>query len=102
MNNLSLKQYKKGSLVEINNFGFERKVTFNPIDYYRIFFNQEVRHNGLEVNNEYYVRGFGNIDSKVFVSFYKSYKSEKIYIAYKTTDHIENLRTIGKMIQEEY
>jgi hypothetical protein len=102
VNNLSLKQYKGLNPRETDAFGYESKVTFNPIDYYKLFFNQEVKRNGLKVDEEYYVRGFGNIESKVFVAYYKSYKSEKIYVAYKSQDHLENLRTIGRLIQEEY
>jgi hypothetical protein len=48
------------------------------------------------------VRGFGNIDGKIFVSFYKSYKSEIVKIAYNVVEHQKNLSEIAELIEQEY
>lgn len=102
MANILLKQYEGKTHFEIAEMELESQVTYNAGNYYKMFFNQEMENIGFKVNEDYYVRGFGNIDGKIFVSFYKSYKSEVVKIAYKVVQHQQNLNEVAELIEQEY
>lgn len=101
MDNILIKQYDSNGN-EMGLVGLYSQITYNATEYYRIFFNQEIENVGFKANEYYYVRGFGNIDGKLFVSYYKSWKREIVNVAYSIQEHQENMRKIADMINEEY
>jgi len=102
MANILLKQFEGKTHFEIGKVELKSLVTYNAEDYYKIFFNQEMENIGFKADKDYYVRGFGNIDGQIFVSFYKSYKSEIVRIAYEIVEHQKNLSEIAELIEQEY
>lgn len=102
MANMLLKQFEGKTHFEIGEVELKSLVTYNVEDYYKMFFNQEIENIGFKADEDYYVRGFGNIDGQIFVSFYKSYKSEIVRIAYKVVEHQKNLHEIAELIEQEY
>ena len=102
MANILLKQFEGKTHFETGEVELKSLVTYNAEDYYKIFFNQEIENIGFKANEDYYVRGFGNIDGQIFVSFYKSYKSEIVRIAYEIVEHQKNLSEIAELIEQEY
>ena len=102
MANILLKQFEGKTHFEIGEVELKSLVTYNAGNYYKMFFNQEMENIGFKADKDYYVRGFGNIDGQIFVSFYKSYKSEIVKIAYKVVEHQKNLNEIAELIEQEY
>jgi hypothetical protein len=98
--NILLNQ-QKGKNKIVNSINLESHVIYNPKEYYKILFDQEIEKNDLVINDEYYVRGVANIDDKIYVSYYKG-KTEFLGIAYKIQEHQMNLNCIAKRIEEEY